>query len=495
MIDWDLWDMNWKSRLKYGEYIVKSLEEKDYWNSDLILEICSRAIKSADNIDMSIEKPFFCILKTILYDAKRVLFFQTKWNWKKVSKKELEEMYYDMDTKGTAWWLFEVFNEKNTETKLDIISPITMASRINETIRDLPVDLCQWLCNIPIEELDKYNISDEDLIKVCFSGSIEDYPVGVKKWIVAKSKFALELQKKYKKDKRKKQLWKIWKTVMNFWHIKKNDKLFKSLVKNTSINESKKQIKKRVQIDWKNINISVDNPKQLDIIDLLNEDIKRRRWAWYRYSLATLFSWLFDIDDFKKDIIAQIVEKIHILSKMIDDKMDQENSKNSVDELFPVILQSDIEHQIRTNLSPKASDYFQNFLWYASEWQYIDEWHKWEKYETTSKYKKAVSLKTWKFFELAMILPAIESWEPEDVIIKLQKIAYYLWITHQITDDIKDIEEDWFQNFVNSFSLEEAKTELHANILRSLVFLHRLDWDKKDIFNFIEAIYKKISNK
>lgn len=118
----------------------------------------------ANKLGFSLKKESKLIMSSLIFDGKRISEWNNKKNFKIVSKKELDNHYYNLDIIGTISGCLKIFREK--AENIDNLYYLGTASRKYYDIRDFVEDVKRGLVNISFEELSKYNITESDLIEV-----------------------------------------------------------------------------------------------------------------------------------------------------------------------------------------------------------------------------------------------------------------------------------------------------------------------------------------
>ena len=120
------------------------------------------------------------IIQSMRYDLLRILDDTTH----KRTRKDIEENFYKMDIHWTQWnsALLLWVNPEKTTSKTEFL---WTASGKAYSLRDLHDDLWKNIINIPLEDIEKFDISDEDLRQVWRMKSLWDgeIPLWIKKWI------------------------------------------------------------------------------------------------------------------------------------------------------------------------------------------------------------------------------------------------------------------------------------------------------------------------
>ncbi len=124
------------------------------------------------------------IMKSIAFDAKRILVRETSDSWQFFPKEELEQHFFDLDIDGTTGLTLFLFGLKDSPRNMRIMKPLGQLSRVAYNLQDFSDDIRAGLCNIPLEDALRLEITDDDLRIVATAGKMYlGYPSNIKVWL------------------------------------------------------------------------------------------------------------------------------------------------------------------------------------------------------------------------------------------------------------------------------------------------------------------------
>ena len=172
--------------------LVNEIYNWNYSQIPVLSSIMSEIAKITDQLNF--KETYFNwmhqIIHSMRYDLLRIIDPVSH----KRTRTELEENFYKMDIPGTEWnsALLLWIDPNNTIEKALYL---WRASRITLSLQDLHDDLYENIINIPIEDLEKFNISEDDILSVASMQYLWEWevPVWIKKWIKQEIEQAKEL--------------------------------------------------------------------------------------------------------------------------------------------------------------------------------------------------------------------------------------------------------------------------------------------------------------
>lgn len=258
--------------LKYTYFAMRIID--DICDKDVLLELSdTQRWKLIENIEKGVYTDL-PILNSLMTEIKRIsilLWFwydylvwlnniiaSTKFDLERIlnpddnkrTRSELDENWDKMDIIGTLW-NSALLLWSDLSSTIQKALPLWRAVRIWYTLKDLSSDFWKWIINVPIEDLEKYNISEEDILMVSNYKDLSEWevPEWIKKWIrqeISRARYFLQLHR----DEFNLKWILTWKTWLE-WESRK------SLLKNSSmiyafkrgyINELEETLKKVTKI-------------------------------------------------------------------------------------------------------------------------------------------------------------------------------------------------------------------------------------------------------
>lgn len=166
IIDGDITIKNYnliEDRIKYLEEKLNNflcgLKPQD--DVDMMIQECHNL---ANEIGFSMENESKCIINSLIFDGKRFLQWQKNKELSIVSFETLNKHFYDLDIIGTISGCLKIYNED--ERHIDSLHPLGTASRKYYDLRDFVEDVKRGLINISLEDMKKYNITENDIFSV-----------------------------------------------------------------------------------------------------------------------------------------------------------------------------------------------------------------------------------------------------------------------------------------------------------------------------------------
>ena len=151
-----------EDRIKYLEEklnnIISNAIPRD--EIDLMIYECHAL---ANKIGFSMEKESSLIINSLIFDGYRILEWDNKKEFKIVSRKELDDHFYDLDIIGTISGCLKIFSEN--EKYIEQLYYLGTASRKYYDMRDFIEDVKRGLINISLDDFSKYNITESDIYK------------------------------------------------------------------------------------------------------------------------------------------------------------------------------------------------------------------------------------------------------------------------------------------------------------------------------------------
>lgn len=178
-----------EDRVSYIQQRIQSIEGNDFDVSDPVDAFLSRAFMALETLGLAKQsrEPLGAIIRSMLFDVKRIQYFENKkkegkFEPQKFTKKELEKHFHGLDIDGTIGESVLLFGQENDNQIQKKLTPLGRACRVSYNIgyTDLRDDLRQGLCNIPMEDLLRLNILDEDLCTAVEGGV---YPSNICTWV------------------------------------------------------------------------------------------------------------------------------------------------------------------------------------------------------------------------------------------------------------------------------------------------------------------------
>lgn len=153
----------WRSSVAYVEAFVEALETGRL-RSDIPGSLLRYAFDIGEALRIDMRPSVRDILMSLHFDAKRqespaMLFFE---------RETLEHHFHLLDIRGTVGGCLAVTREPLDSWQL--IEPLGVATRIRYNVRDLDEDLRARLCNIPLEDIERFrirNVLDTTSVEMC----------------------------------------------------------------------------------------------------------------------------------------------------------------------------------------------------------------------------------------------------------------------------------------------------------------------------------------
>ncbi len=149
---------------------IKYLEEKlsNFTNKSNPKDDVDKMIKEchllAEDIGFSMENESKFIINSLIFDGYRLLSWNNNKELKIVSSDELNKHFYDLDILGTISGCLKIYNEN--EENINALYYLGKASRKYYDMRDFVEDIKRGLVNISREDIQKFNITENDIYKV-----------------------------------------------------------------------------------------------------------------------------------------------------------------------------------------------------------------------------------------------------------------------------------------------------------------------------------------
>lgn len=163
IIDGDIIINNYTKIEDRIDYLESKLNYLLYINSpkdsvDLMLNKC---LCLANEIGFSLEHESELIIKSLLYDGKRILYWKKNNEPYIASFNELNSHFYDLDIIGTISGCLKIFDENLKY--VDLLYYLGTSSRKYYDLRDFVEDIKRGIVNISLEDMKKYNITANDI--------------------------------------------------------------------------------------------------------------------------------------------------------------------------------------------------------------------------------------------------------------------------------------------------------------------------------------------
>lgn len=120
------------------------------------------------------------LMDSMAFDAKRIAVWSESKTLEKKTREEINKNYYQCDVTGTIFPLSALFGLDPT-IATQILEPLGKACRIAYTLMDLLEDPKEGLLNIPLEDLEVFGISDDDIEQLVLANSLYDLPESIKR--------------------------------------------------------------------------------------------------------------------------------------------------------------------------------------------------------------------------------------------------------------------------------------------------------------------------
>lgn len=162
-----------------------------------------KALETAQHIGLDIRGPLLKIVRSMFFDARRILTFEQsdkrEPEWEIFCREELKEHFFDLDSHGTVGGMLLLFDVELSPENVAILAPISEATRIYYNLRDLIHELRMGMCNICREDMKHYGITQQHLRQLThlettvadgdpsniLDFDISHFPVPVRDWIQA----------------------------------------------------------------------------------------------------------------------------------------------------------------------------------------------------------------------------------------------------------------------------------------------------------------------
>ncbi len=184
-----------EQRLAFASNPVLPTDEADF-----LMLYC---YQQAARLGFSISEETNSILRSMLFDARRIEAAERNGAGLIFPEQELMQNFYLCDIEGTGRGLLKLLGD--SPERMRLIMPIGLADRIKLTLNDLVADVKVGLINIPQEDVERYGISAADLGLMASSQhplrldsetlptALETLPQSVRAWVRAKAAEGLEL--------------------------------------------------------------------------------------------------------------------------------------------------------------------------------------------------------------------------------------------------------------------------------------------------------------
>ena len=146
---------------------IKYLEEKlsNFTNKSNPKDDVDKMIKEclllAEDIGFSMENESKFIINSLIFASLK---YSISLSLKIVSSDELNKHFYDLDILGTVSGCLKIYNEN--EENINALYYLGKASRKYYDMRDFVEDIKRGLVNISREDIQKFNITENDIYKV-----------------------------------------------------------------------------------------------------------------------------------------------------------------------------------------------------------------------------------------------------------------------------------------------------------------------------------------
>lgn len=253
----DIWDNDTPNTLniELKEKILAAHQSWIFLWESLSALLGKKVYALAHEIGMSdmVKNGIDLIRKSIMRDGERVLEYEknllawkTKWqSLVRKTRKELYENFNRLDIDGTIYPTALLFWFRWPEHAVECLRPLWVATRIAYILDDLITskdkqwnmydsEPMKWILNIPIEDIEKYHISNQDIEDLAWwIDSFDSLPVSIKKWAYDEVQRMENLLNEHYQLMKKNTFtfeWKeIWKEV-NFIQTWINNKIIKRKV-------------------------------------------------------------------------------------------------------------------------------------------------------------------------------------------------------------------------------------------------------------------------
>lgn len=152
-----------------------------------------------EDLDAAIQE----IVISMNFDLERILD-----NNKYRTRAQLERNFHAMDIEGTIKWTALIFGI-DPASAIDILEPLWQACRTMYNLRDFTEDIRASLINIPMEDIDRFGITPEELAFVKAQENDFDFsqlPESIKRWFRQELLRMKEFMERYKYNTSSKKL-------------------------------------------------------------------------------------------------------------------------------------------------------------------------------------------------------------------------------------------------------------------------------------------------
>lgn len=168
--------------------------------ADFLMLYC---YQEAAKLGFGISEETISILKSMLFDAKRIEAAERNGNGLIFPEQELMRNFYLCDIEGTGKGLLKLLGDSSE--RVSLVVPMGIADRIKLTLKDIIADAKVGLINIPKEDTEKYGILTSDLSRMASSThsltlegetmalALGSLPQGVRAWVRSKAAEGLGL--------------------------------------------------------------------------------------------------------------------------------------------------------------------------------------------------------------------------------------------------------------------------------------------------------------
>lgn len=118
---------------------------------------------------------------SILFDAHRIAEWHKTKKLQLIPKEKLQNNFHKMDVRGTTYSTAALF-WLEPACATDLLEPLGNATRIAYTLTDLLEDPKNGLCNIPLEDIEQFEITPHDLDVRVKANHLEELPDSIKEW-------------------------------------------------------------------------------------------------------------------------------------------------------------------------------------------------------------------------------------------------------------------------------------------------------------------------
>lgn len=114
------------------------------------------AFALAERVGVNLKEETLDILTSLLFDAER----RNPANIRMISRAMLNNLFHRLDIRGTIGLCLKLFHE--TKMSPENLGQLGEASRIYYTLHDVAEDFRAGLCNIPLEDIERFGINSWD---------------------------------------------------------------------------------------------------------------------------------------------------------------------------------------------------------------------------------------------------------------------------------------------------------------------------------------------